>query len=138
MKSQNPNYITSSSNLPSLFDLNNANLQQELDKIKMKPKSVSRTILMFTRSINTPSFKRPCSFVHLHNMNPKTFSTFLKVKKNILSLEKNGLIAFTSKPQSNDPSQYEWIITPKGVSFLYYYAYKNRSPGSSTITSDGI
>ena len=93
---------------------------------------------MFTRSINTPSFDRPCSFIHLHNMNPKAFSTFLKVKKNILSLEKNGLIRFTSEPQENDPSQYEWVITPKGVSFLYYYAYKNRSPGSSTITSDGI
>ena len=108
---------------PSNVDLNN-DLRLELNKIRMKPSSISRTILMFTKSINTPSLSKPCSFVNLHYMNPSAFPTFNKVKKNIFSLEKNGLIQFVD---SDYTLEYNWLITSKGNSFLYHLASKHKT-----------
>ena len=93
----------------------------------MDPKSISRTILMFTKSINTPSLSRPCSFVNLHYMNPVLFSTFNKVKRNLFYLEKNGLIQFLD--DSSDT--YSWVITSRGNSFLYHFATKHKSQSFS-------
>ena len=84
------------------------------DDIRTKKNSLTHNILMITKFYN-----KIITYSNLQEINSKDFRNTNKIDRSILFLSLNGLVHVTS------PSH--WIVTPKGVSFLYYFASKNPS-----------
>ena len=89
----------------------------DLDDIRMVRNSLTHDILMITKFYNSS-----VTYSHLHEINNKKYRDKSKVDRSLLYLSLHGLVCRNSDTH--------WIVTPKGVSFLYHFASKFKKKGN--------
>lgn len=89
----------------------------DLDSIKIIKDSLTHDLLMVSKVYNSI-----ITYSDLHEINKKKYYDKSKVDRSLLYLSLHGLVHLQSDTH--------WIITPKGISFLYHFASKFKKKGN--------